>query len=223
MARGSTYNTGFGYGKVFQDVDIDDDLIHFLLDNKYAPDGYIYALPFGKHEITIASTSFRKNVFELKKLFDKFMVENKVFSELVEGGSIKHDFSGTGFYSLPKTAVIGRKYYVGGAAGFVEASRGFGDYYAVKSGFHVSRAINEKLDYDKLWRDDFGKELFEGFSKRMFLRGLDNSGYEKLIPKKEKVEISEYAKLSKRILKFFLELYSVKKLNNWRQEYPLIP
>jgi flavin-dependent dehydrogenase len=193
IATGSLFRNIWAYGGVFKGVNINSQTILFFLDNRYSPQGYIYAIPFGKHEVTIAATSFNLTS-PLPILFEKFLNENSIVREMVEGASFENRFCGDAYANYPITAEIKQMKFVGSAAGFIDPARGFGIRYAIESAILVAKSIDENLSYDTLWKKTFGEELLAGLKRRFLLEKLTNDDYEKLIIG-GRVNIKRYKKM----------------------------
>jgi flavin-dependent dehydrogenase len=98
--------------------------------------------------------------------------ENQFIRKYVEGKKPLSSFGGYGGVEYPKTAKRGQSLLVGEAAGFQDVARGFGMTYALRSGQLAARSILENLDYDTLWKKDFGKDLRLDFSVRFLMSVL---------------------------------------------------
>ena len=86
-----------------------------------------------------------------------------------------------GALRLPTTAMRGSRLYVGEAAGFQDCLFGFGMRYGMLSGHLAARALAHGEDYDRLWREAFGRELSVGARNRRLYRLFGNPGYEAMI------------------------------------------
>ena len=53
--------------------------------------------------------------------------------------------------------------------------------YAFKSGYCAARSIIENIDYDKLWKKEFLKQLKVSAINRRIYERLSNEGFEKLV------------------------------------------
>lgn len=219
IATRSVYSNFWCIGTEFKDVQVNDKTILFFMDNKYCPQGYIYLMPWGKNEVSIAATTYNLNC-PLPILFKNFLEKNKVISNILEGSTYMHDFGGTAYSNVPKSAKVNGKLFVGSAAGFLDSSRGFGIKYALISGVLAAKSINENLDYDKLWKNVFEKELLDSFSRRLILEKMGNSDYEKLILK-NKLPVQDYDKLPIYFSKLLKKIKISAELNNWRRKYDL--
>jgi len=206
-------------GTEYVDVDVDPNTIMFFMDNRYCPKGYIYLIPYGKHEISIAATTYDLNC-PLPILFNRFLEENKVISKITEKSTKINNFGCEAYSNVPKTAKVNGRLFVGSAAGFLDSARGFGIKYALYSGILAGKSINENIDYDKLWKNEFEKELLEAFSRRLALEKMTNRDYEKLILK-DKLPIRKYDKLPESMKIFIKKLEINKQLEMWRKKYDL--
>ena len=206
-------------GQEFVDVNIDSETILFFMDNRYCPQGYIYLMPYGKNELSIAATTYDLNC-PLPLLFKKFLDENAIVSKILEGSTKVGDFGCEAYSNIPKTAKIKDKLFVGAAAGFIESARGFGVKYALESGVLAGKSINDGLNYDTLWKKEFEQDLMDGFTRRLSLTDMTNADYEKLILK-EKVHIQSYDKWPKEVKQLLQKITVTNALGSWRKKYDL--
>ena len=227
VATGAKFINGMGYGHNYTNVDVDNDSIIFLLNDRYAPKGYAYAIPYGKNEVSIVVTSFDSSSFnQMQVLFNRLMKEVPNFSKLAEGGERGQAFAKIGFYSIPETAVVQKRLIVGEAAGFVEADRGFGMHYALESGFLAAKSIIDGLDYDALWKASFEKHLLKAFKRRLILNRLGNAHYDQLINAGTRMSINEYTKHKEKqsidiVKQLLLHLHTTNEVRKLRKRYDL--
>ncbi len=195
VAIGGRETNVLGYGTTYENACVEQDTIHLFYDNRYAPKGYIYAVPFNS-VLTVGLVCFDKDQFlNVPRMFDNLMENNPVLSGMVEGADRAHYFQNFAHYEIPKTAYRNGKHYVGEAAGFLEPSKGFGLRYALLSGHLAAKSILEKKDYDLLWKAAFGSELEEGMRMRRRFQMMTNDDYEHLIDSfGNAIEIGEYVK-----------------------------
>ena len=219
IAINSVYKNIWAHGVVFKGVSVDPQTILFFLDNNYCPQGYIYLIPYGKHEVSIAATSFDLNC-PLPILFERFLKENEIISKIIEGASFENYFSGYAYANCPVSAEIRDQKFVGSAAGFIDSARGFGIRYAIESGILVAKSINENLNYDALWKQAFEKELLTSLKRRFFLEKLTNEDYEKLIFRDE-INIRKYEKIPSSLGGIFEKIEFKMVLNQWRNKFDL--
>ncbi len=219
IATRSVYSNFWCIGTEFNDVQVDDKTILFFMDDRYCPQGYIYLMPWGKNEVSIAATTYNLNC-PLFILFKNFLENNKIISKILEGSNFMHDFGGSAYSNVPKSAKVNGKLFVGSAAGFLDSARGFGIKHALISGILAGKSINENLDYDKLWKNAFEEELLESFSRRLILEKMTNLDYEKLILK-NKLPIQDYDKLPEYLSKILKKIKVSAELNTWRRKYDL--
>jgi len=206
-------------GSEFVDVEVDPETIIFFMNNKYSPQGYLYMVPWGENEISLASTNYDLNA-PLKVLFNRFIAENEIITKILEGSSVLNDFACTAYSNVPSTAKINGHLVVGSAAGFLDSARGFGVKYALLSGVLAAKSILEKKDYDKLWKSAFEKELLDGFSRRLILEKMTNEDYDKLILN-GKFPIQSYDKWPDSVTEIFKKFEVAKALSEWRKKYDL--
>ncbi|MFH1256696.1 MAG: NAD(P)/FAD-dependent oxidoreductase [Candidatus Diapherotrites archaeon] len=220
VACGSKFGpSGRGFGALYENSDFDEEKIVFFFGNKYVPHGYAYIAPFGKKQVTIAITSFVRSDFaHMEKNFNQFVANDEVVKKIIGEAYELNRFSGYGHINIPHTAVHKHKYFVGGAAGFVDPARGFGIKYAIISGLLAAKAIVGESDYDDLWKNDFKNELLEGFNRRMLLNNLKIKDYEKFVEGK-KISIGEYEKVPSSLKKLLLQANGAIKLMQWRKDF----
>jgi len=218
ISVGGVYNNIWAYGSVYADANIDEETILFFMDNRYCPKGYIYAVPYGK-ELTVATTTFEIGA-PIPQLFEKFVSENPVAKDALDGATFVKHTSGFEYANIPQTAVVNGKIIAGSAAGFIDPSRGFGIKYALLSGMLAAQSIIEKTDYDALWKAAFEKELLEGFKRRFLLERMSNDDYEKFITD-EKISIKMYNKFPEFMRNELLKLSFSMELGKYRRKYDL--
>jgi flavin-dependent dehydrogenase len=216
VSVGPLYNNIWAFGGVYEVPDIDPETILFFMDNDYCPKGYIYAVPYGKNELTIAATTFDIKC-KLPELFSKFTKENKVIKEILDGAKFLRYTSGYSYSNIPISAEINGRRIVGSSAGFLDPSRGFGIKYALWSGILAAKSILDNASYDTLWREAFEKEFLDSMKRRFLLEKMSNEDYEKLILDDE-ISIQKYDKLPSALrdrllkMKFSLELRKFRKM-----------
>lgn len=219
IANGGIFRNIWAYGFVYKDVNVDPKTILFFMDNKYAPQGYVYFLPYGKNEVSIAITSFDFNA-PLPILLSKFVKENTLVKSLVEKGTLINKFAGKAYFNLPNSAEIAGKKFVGGAAGFTEPARGFGVKLALDSALLLADSINNNKNYDLLWKKAFREELIESFKRRLVLEKMSNNDYEQLILA-EKLPVTKYEKVPKSIRNIVHNITADVALGEWQKKYDL--
>jgi flavin-dependent dehydrogenase len=222
IASGSKFDpAGFGFGATFEG-NFDEKTIAFFYGNKLIQNGYAYLVPFGKDMLSIAITSFTKSDFKtISERFEKFLKTDKIIKETINGSKRLNSFAGFGHFNVPETAIYKYKYFVGGAAGFVDPARGFGTKYAILSGAMAAKSIlNKKLNYDELWKKEFKQELSDGFNRRILLNKLTSEDYEKFV-KEEKLNIKNYEKVPNGIKEIFFQINGKVHLRNWQKKFDL--
>ncbi|MDO8428560.1 MAG: NAD(P)/FAD-dependent oxidoreductase [Candidatus Diapherotrites archaeon] len=213
------YRNIWAHGAMYSDVDVDESEILFFMDNNYAPQGYIYGMPFGKHQFCLGSVSFDLNC-ALPILFRRFITENSVISKILENATLTNHYGGFAYSNIPETAVINKKLFIGSAAGFIDPARGFGVKYAFQSAILAANALTNNLNYDTLWKTEFRAELIDGYKRRLLLEKMSNADYEKLIID-EKVSIKNYEKIPFGLQNLFKKIELSVELNSLKQKYDL--
>jgi flavin-dependent dehydrogenase len=211
VATGHRRNDIFAYGHIYEDLNLESETGCIFYNNLYSPRGYIYLLNSNNKTI-ICAVSFYKKAFEYVPVnFSIFLNKNEYVRDLVRDKEPLHIVSGYGNYDVLKSATSGGRYYVGDAAFFQDASKGFGIRYAVLSGYLAAKAIIENKNYDDLWKSEFEDELKRNFKRRVLINSLDNKDYDLLLNKiGERVNIKNYLKITRKINKHidvFFPLY----------------
>lgn len=160
-----------------------DGSIHIFLDNRYASHGYIGILPHHDGEMTLGSASFNRSedVSALKQKLDRFIEASPIVKDFLKGAKRAQIISDYEDYDALGTAKAENSILTGEAAGFMDASRGFGLSYAVESGYLAAKSIIENSSYDELWKGSFGEEISRYYLRRKQLARLNNTDYEKII------------------------------------------
>ncbi|HSD57165.1 MAG TPA: hypothetical protein VLB04_03205 [Methanotrichaceae archaeon] len=160
-----------------------DGSVHIFLDNRHASQGYVGILPYHDGEMTLGSASFNtsEDMSALKRKLDRFIEANPIVKDFLKGAKRAQIISDFEDYDAPGTAKAENSILTGEAAGFMDASRGFGLSCAVESGYLAARSIIENSSYDELWKGSFGKEISRYYLRRKQLARLNNTDYEKII------------------------------------------
>jgi flavin-dependent dehydrogenase len=201
IATGAKERKFAGYGYHFYDVDCDDS-IHVFLDNNFAPAGYVFIIPYNRNELTIGSTCFdsAESFASIKRRIDKFLIVNRIAKDMTRNSRRSDALSAYAYYDYPISAKAGEALLTGEAAGFMDASRGFGLIYAIESGYLAARAIIDGTNYDDMWKSSFGIDLKKYYHKRQIFQLLENSHYEKLVSDLidvygQRISVENYAKI----------------------------
>ncbi len=203
IASGARYRKGLVYGYHYKNVSMKPNAIYFFLNSNRSSYGYTYVNPFEKEASVAIVSPEREKKDYLKRRLGSFK-NNKVISKVIKNAKLENDFFGYAYFKVPKTAVKREKLYVGEAAGFLDATTGFGVHYAIMSGYLAAQSIIEGKDYDKLWKDCFGEELKRRYSRRMFFKKMGVKKQRKMISKLiekhgEKISMNDYMKIYKKI------------------------
>ncbi len=172
------------YGKIYTDVDqfSTEEMMrsaYVFLDNRYAPQGYLYVLPGAERgEVEIITNCYTKGAMDhatLGTYFDRALQELPLLAELTAGASVKCEVRGTACNGgLPVRTCEGGAYYVGEAAGLQDPAAGFGMRIALLSGYCAASAIIGDEGYDTILDDMLGDELRFATDRARRLRHLSN-------------------------------------------------
>ncbi len=123
------------------------------------------------------------NPVDIKDHKNRLSLTIKRFEEVlkVKIANVKERFSAIGNFGFLNNAKIRKQYFAGEAAGFQDCLAGFGMIYAIKSGYWAAKSIIEDMDYDKLWKEDFLKQMKISARNRFLYEKLSNKGYEKIL------------------------------------------
>jgi len=169
VATGPRRVEAAGYGEIYENTSFPKDHFFMMYDDKYSPRGwYLYAVPYDD-KIVLMNCLFQPYVSQAKTLLKKAIKEKKILREIVGNKKPLEVTGGFGNASIPKTAVVDGRYYVGEAAGFQDPFRGFGMKFALESGKMAADAITKNLDYDRMWRKQFTPQIKANLSRRLFL------------------------------------------------------
>ncbi len=178
----------------FVNVDIDDDFVHIFFNKNYSEHFFTWIIPLGKDRVRVGlldkGDSYRKLM--------NFINNNKVAKELLSNATPVEFSSGAlpiGYMDSVKNNLI----LVGDAACHVKPITGGGIYFSALAGKIAGKIITEYLndnknlvEYDKLWKDKFGKEIKEGLKFRKIFLGLSNKDFETIFRVIKDSEIIEY-------------------------------
>jgi flavin-dependent dehydrogenase len=171
-------------GSVFENGDFPRDCQLVMFDDRYSPRGwYSYILPVSKDEVEFVTCVSKPYIPQLARLHEKAMKERKEISDAVGGRKKIASFAGSASASIPKSAFVGGKYYVGEAAGFQDPYMGFGIAYALRSGHLAAQSILGKGDYDALWKHEFGYYLRKDAAYRFVMEIMGDTAAELMMSK----------------------------------------
>lgn len=203
VATGAYCAKYVGYGAHYRNIsNIKIDSIYYFSNNHYAPEGYIYILPFLDEFSLVITTTKIKNKNQLKKRFDKLKKDNNIIKEILKDAEFINEIFGIASFGIPRTAIKDGKLYIGEAAGFLDATTGFGIHYAIFSGYLAAKAIINNENYDKLWKKHFEQELKAKYSKRINLGKIKIKEQEKITEDLikqygNKISIEDYKKIKR--------------------------
>lgn len=154
-------------GAIYEDTDFPRDHFLVIFDDRYSPTGwYSYIFPISPDQVEFVNCVSQPHVPLLAKLTEKAPKERKILRDFLGGKKKTAAFGGSGAASIPRTAFIGGKYYVGEAAGFQDPFMGFGIKHALVSGKLAADAMLQGRDYDALWRAALLPDMKRDFARR---------------------------------------------------------
>ena len=175
ISGGSLLASGIAKEVVFE-TDADDTFIT-ILDNHLTPLGFSYLFIINGHG-TIGAAVL-KNFNRIHSITGNVLLRFRQIKDFAMSHSTE-SVSSVGFY-YPKSAVDGHKLYIGEAAGFQDFLFGIGIRRSIQSGFCAARSIISGHNYDKLWKQKFGDQLFSGILNRYVYEKLGNAGFTGLL------------------------------------------
>ncbi len=142
------------FGARYKNVEFDRDRFLMMYDDRYSPRGfYFYIIPDKKNGVTAINCVSQPYGPQVKLLFQKAINERKELREILGDAEPQEFVGGMGNISYPKTAIRNGTLYTGEAAGFQDATYGFGMTTALESGKLAADAIADNTDYDSLWKN----------------------------------------------------------------------
>ena len=173
VSHGPRGSAALAVGYVFE-TDMADGVFGALSDD-LAPKGYAYLL-ISRGIGTVASCLFTQ--FDCQK---RYLDRTVAFFEKRAGLRMvdPRRFGGVGQIFPAVSACRGGVLFAGEAAGFQDALWGFGIRYAMLSGHLAARALLGGCpgDYDRLWKERFGRLLSTSFVNRYFYSRMGHPGY----------------------------------------------
>lgn len=182
IATGAKRIDGIAFGYHYYDLNI-EDAIYLFYDNRYAPHGYAYILPYTKNSGDVVTTTFcsPSDYGKIREYFMKLIKENEIIKDAIRGATKVCEVSGYGNFNIPFSASNHGKLYVGEAAEFQDASKGFGVKFAILSGYLAAKSIIANESYDVLWKKELLEDLVYYFKRRIIYQGKTNEDFEKEI------------------------------------------
>ncbi len=187
-----------GTGAVIEDIRSDEIKIYY--NNRYADKGYVCSIPFGK-KIFVLSVSFgTANINKSTEKLKSLLKSETMFNERLEPS---YYVTGKENYFYPPVPCRGNTLICGSAGGFFDATRGFGHFYAMITGFMAGLALSHtgsfseaKKEYIAMWKPLLQERLKTEFEKRVsFFNSFTNNDYDRII--KEISGKSNYVSISR--------------------------
>lgn len=168
VAKGHKGCDAAALGGVYEDTDFPRDHFLVIFDDRYSPKGwYSYIVPISDDRIEFVNCVCNPHVPKLSKLYEKAIRERKILRDFLEGKKRVAIFGGVGNISIPKSAFINGRYYVGESAGFQDAFMGFGITYALESGKLAADSIINGHNYDVLWKRKLMPDIRKNLARRL--------------------------------------------------------
>jgi len=181
IATGSKEAKAIIYGRVYKGH-FDPKKVKVFIDFETCPGGYVYLYPHSANKASFVLGKLAASKTNIKKGLEKMLGKFENVLGLTES-SLLYDFGKFADFKLPKTAIKKGSLYIGEAAGFQDPFLGFGMKYAIQSGYLASKAIVEKINYDKLWKAEFEHEIRRLLSLRQLFFNPLNEKIIELLPK----------------------------------------
>lgn len=196
IASGKFRTDAAAFGEIYEAPEFPRDSFFYMHHDRYSPKGwYSYIIPVNETKIEIVNCVSQPHVKKVVDLYRLLLTEHPFVKKYTQGKKPLSCFGGYGAVDYPKTAFRDGKYYVGEAAGFQDACRGFGMHYALESGFYAAKAILENKDYDQLWQQGFGRQLRTDFARRFATSVFGDKVVEWYFKKIKNGEKVDYSKL----------------------------
>lgn len=193
-----------GYGREYENKNLEKDSVYLLYNNKIAPQGYLCVIPSMDDVLTVLAVAFDNTDFSLlKNLFFRAVDKNKILNDLLEGSSIGKEIFGCSYYDKDPIIHCVRNgvLYVGDAGGFQDASRGFGIRYAILTGVFAAQSIITGREYPDILREYFQGEFEKNLNRRILFNSFTNDDYDRMVHGLgERVTIEQYLTYSNKTM-----------------------
>lgn len=181
-----------GFGAIYEDVAFDKDRFLMMYDDRYSPMGfYFYIIPT-KNGIKALNCVSAPHGPKVKELFYRAIKERKEIRDIIGDAKPKEFISGIGNVALPRTAVRNGVLYTGEAAGFQDATYGFGMTTALESGKLAADSIIHNTNYDMLWKKQFQKWLEDHLAKRFVTSVMGDRIVERIFRKYDDGDVVDF-------------------------------
>lgn len=218
IATGAKRIDGIAFGYHYYDLNI-ENAVYLFYDNDYAPHGYAYILPYTKNSGDVITTTFcsPSDYSKIEKYFNKMIEKNEIIKDAIKGATKVCKVVGYGNFDIPLTAIKNERLYVGEAAKFQDASKGFGVKFAILSGYLAAKSIMNGEKYDDLWKKEFLDDLIYYFKRRIIYQRKTNEDFEKdiiegRITKEEEEEIKQTPKILSLIFPLYLIMWKTIRI-----------
>jgi len=171
IATGARSAAGVGKEMVFS-TDLSDTFF-VILDNSLTPAGFSYL--FVIEGLGTIGAAVLKNFSNINEYFEKAVAAYRKIRKF-SITTPRYATSRVGFF-VPNSAKEGERLYVGEAAGFQDFLFGLGIRRTIHSGYLAAKSIKDAVDYDSLWKREFGDLLKASVVNRFFYELFGNYGY----------------------------------------------
>ncbi|MDV0446567.1 hypothetical protein MsAg5_04120 [Methanosarcinaceae archaeon Ag5] len=176
---GAPYERGLGFEYKMENVDTDMETLEMYFGNRYVPGGYVWIFPEGNGKANVGlglRRSLCSEQMSAKAFLDRFILEHPIASEKLKNATITDSTAGIiPVAGAPERTATKTALVAGDSAGHVMATNGGGVPFAMAAGKMAGRIAAEQiekqkqnqnqnseisvLEYDAVWRKDFGDAL----------------------------------------------------------------
>ena len=223
VATGRNRCDMLAFGCIYDDLDFPRDKFLYMHDDRYSPRGwYLYITPLPEGRFKIVNCTSQPHVKMTKRLYYKAIKERKILREIVGDRKPIEKFGGFGGCDFPRSAMKGKRLYVGEAAGFQDPFRGFGMNYALESGYLAAKAILKGRDYDELWKNHFKRRIKTDLYRRYAMVVFGDKAIEHAFKHVKDGDEVDFYKVNPSGIKGAIlreVFYRLEKFRRWRTGY----
>lgn len=117
--------------------------LHVFLDNRFAPGGYVFIMPYNECIANIAIATSVDGA-DMGKLKEDILNHINFSGEITDEFQIRDYLMGR-----PEKLRLGNTYFIGNCGGFIMPYLGFGQHDSIISGIYAANSIVYNLDFDK--------------------------------------------------------------------------
>ncbi|WNY26678.1 geranylgeranyl reductase family protein [Methanolapillus ohkumae] len=190
---GAPYERGIGFEYKMENVDTDMETLDMYFGNRYVPGGYVWIFPEGNGKANVGlglrrslcsekTPATMSEKLSAKAFLDRFILEHPIASQKLKSATITAQtggiipVAGAPPKTAAKTALV-----AGDAAGHVMATNGGGIPFALAAGKIAGQVAAKQiqkqnsgngfsvLEYDSIWREQFGDALLATVQARKLM------------------------------------------------------